>query len=306
MTRSTANLLLLFAAAIWGSAFVPQQTAMRAVSPMWFLIARYAVTLVVLAPFVWREARRATARPSPRVIVLLVAIGTIFALGNMLQQSSLLLTSVTNAGFLTSLYLIFTPFAAMALTHERPGTAVWPAAVLGLVGAWFLSGGLDGNLGVGDAMLTVSAVLWALQIVLVGMVMRLSDRPMLMVATQGAILMLASIAFEFGRGPVPLSGFVTAAPEILATGLLSGVVAYSIQAVAQRHTQASDAAVIYAIEAPFAALGGCLFLGDRLEPSQWGGAAAIFAAVVLVAWWPAREDEPDRVRTTHTERPEQP
>lgn len=288
MTRSTANLLLLFAAAIWGSAFVPQQTAMRAVSPMWFLAARYAVTLVVLAPFVVREARRAPRRAPAKVWGLMALIGVIFAAGNMMQQSSLLLTSVTNAGFLTSLYLIFTPFAAMALTRERPGAAVWPAAALGLVGAWFLSGGLDGRLGLGDALLTVSAVLWALQIVFVGMVMRMCDRPMLLVATQGLLLMGASLAFEVGRGPVPFAGFVTAAPEILATGLLSGVVAYSIQAVAQRHTEASDAAVIYAIEAPFAALGGWLFLGDHLDASQWAGAAAIFAAVVLVAWWSGR------------------
>ena len=278
MSRTTANLLLLFAAAIWGSSFVPQQTAMGSVSPMWFLAARYALTLVVLAPFVWREHRR--ARPiAPKALGLMILIGAVFVGGNALQQVALLSTSITNAGFLTSLYLVFTPFVAMALTRERPGVAVWPSTLLGLGGAWLLSGGLDGSFSLGDGMITASAVLWAVQIVLIGLVMRACDRPLLLVVIQGGMLLVASGGWAIGHDPISVGALVAAGPEIVYTGLLSGVVAYTIQAVAQRHTEASDAAVIYASEAPFASLAGWVMLGERLSSGQWAGAAAIFAAV---------------------------
>lgn len=289
MSRTTANLLLLLAAAIWGSAFVPQTTAMASLSPMWFLALRYALTLVILAPFVWREHVRAARPPSRRTVATMGLIGVVFVGGNVLQQTALLTTSVTNAGFLTSLYLLFTPFVAMALTQERPGTAVWPAAALGLVGAWLLSGGIGGRLAIGDGLLTLSAMLWAVQIVLIGMVMRACDRPLLLVVVQGTLLMLAGGAWAIGHDPISPAAIVAAAPEIAYTGMLSGVIGYTIQAVAQRHTEASDAAVIYAAEAPFASFCGMWLLGERLTSGQWAGAAAIFAAVLLVQFWPSAD-----------------
>ncbi len=289
MTRTTANLLLLFAAAIWGAAFVPQQTAMAVLSPMWFLVLRFGIMLVVLAPLGWREGRRAPVRLSRREMVLMGLVGLTFVGGNVLQQVSLLTTSVTNAGFLTSLYLLFTPFVAMALTHERPGTAVWPAAGLGLIGAWLLSGGFGGSFALGDGLLTFGALLWAAQIVLIGMVMREADRPLLLVLVQGGMLVAVCGGWAVTQDPISFAAIRAAAPELAFTGLLSGVVGYTIQAVAQRHTEASDAAVIYATEAPFASLFGILLLGDRLSPGQWAGAAAIFAAVLLVQLWPARK-----------------
>lgn len=288
MSRTVANLLLLFAAAIWGAAFVPQQTAMKVLPPMWFLVLRFGVMLAVLAPLVWREARRAPVALSPREMTLMGLVGLTFVGGNALQQISLLTTSITNAGFLTSLYLLFTPFVAMALTRERPGTAVWPAAGLGLLGAWLLSGGLGGSFVLGDWLLTMSAVLWAVQIVLIGMVMREADRPMLLVVVQGGLLVMLCGGWAVVHDPISWEAISAAAPEIAFTGLLSGVVGYTIQAVAQRHTEASDVAVLYSTEAPFASLFGFLLLGDRPSGSQWAGAAAIFAAVLLVQLWPAR------------------
>ncbi len=288
MTRLTANLLLLATAAIWGGAFVPQQTAMRVLSPMWFLFARFAVTLIVLAPFAFVEARRAI-RPVPargwRGMGLVAAA---FLAGNVLQQTSLLSTSVTNAGFLTSLYILFTPFVALALTNERPGTAVWPAAALGLVGAWLMSGGIGGSASFGDLLVTCGAIAWALQIVLIGETMRLVPRPLLLVMVQASTIVVASGGWAIVHDPISLDALLTAAPEVAYAGLLSGGVAYSIQAIAQRHTTASDAAIVFATEAPFAAAFGVILLGDRLSAGQWAGMLAIFAAVIVVQLWPSR------------------
>ncbi|TBW34640.1 DMT family transporter [Siculibacillus lacustris] len=290
MSRLTANLLLLLTAAVWGGAFVPQQTAMRVLSPMWFLVLRFAVTLVVMAPFVLRETQRASRPISRRGWGAMILVALAFLVGNILQQVSLLTTSVANAGFLTSLYILFTPFAALALTHEKPGAAVWPAAALGLLGAWLLSGGLGGGGTIGDLLVTLGAVAWSIQIVLIGRTMRAVPRPLMLVAVQAAAIVLACGAWAMVMDPISLDAIVTAAPEVAYAGLLSGCVGYSIQAIAQRHTQASDAAIIFAAEAPFAAAFGALLLGDSLGSGQWAGMVAIFAAVVLVQLWPSRPE----------------
>ena len=65
-------------------------------------------------------------------------------------------------------------------------------------------------------------------------------------------------------------------------GALSGGLAFSLQAVAQRHTGAADAAVVFSAEAVFAALAAAVLLGERLPLSGWLGCMLILAAVLTV------------------------
>lgn len=293
MNRTTANFAILLAAAIWGAAFVPQQTAMQSLTPMWFLALRFVLSMVVTAPFLVFEARRAPAPMTGRGWRLVATVAGVFLVANILQQTSLMTTSVTNAGFITSLYILFTPFAAMALTHERPGFGVWPAAALGLFGAWLLGGGLGGGgFVVGDVLLMFGAVLWAVQIVLIGKTMRHVNRPLLLVMVQYAAIAVGAGGWAVAFDPISWSAVGEALPEILYAGIVSGGIGYTLQAMAQRHTQASDAAIIFSTEAPFAALFGVWLLGDRLTSAQWAGSAAIFAAVLMVQLWPAKAPAP--------------
>ncbi len=289
MNRTTANLAILVAAAIWGAAFVPQQTAMQTLTPMWFLALRFALSMVVTAPFLIVEHARTPTRPTRRGLGLIAGVAAVFLFANVLQQTSLITTSVTNAGFLTSLYILFTPFAAMMLTGERPGFAVWPAAGLGLVGAWLLGGGLGGaSFVVGDGLLMVGAVLWSVQIVLIGAAMRSVGRPLLLVMAQYAVITVGAGTWALAFDPISWEAVRAALPEIVYAGVVSGGIGYTLQAMAQRHTRASDAAIVFSTEAPFAALFGMWLLGDRLTPAQWAGSAAIFGAVLLVQMWPAK------------------
>lgn len=288
MNRTTANLLLLLAAAIWGAAFVPQTTAMNTLTPAWFLALRFSLTTLIVLPFALRESRTAR-RPIGRAGTMQMAlVGLVFLAGCLLQQLSLLTTTVANAGFLTSLYILFTPMVALAFTHEKPAASVWPAAFLGLVGAWLMSGGLGGTFVIGDLLVTLSAVCWALQIVLLGQVTREVGRPMTLVAVQCVLVAVVSLAWAGVHDPLTFADVRAAGWDLAYTAILSGFVGYSLQAVAQRHSQASDAAIVFATEAPFAAFVGWLMLGEGLGFAQWLGSAAIFAAVLLVQLWPAR------------------
>ncbi|MCB1427479.1 MAG: DMT family transporter, partial [Notoacmeibacter sp.] len=87
--------------------------------------------------------------------------------------------------------------------------------------------------------------------------------------------------------PWNLAAIRLAAPEILYAGVFAGGIAFTIQAVAQRHTTAPQAAIFLSSEAVFAALFGALFLGERLGLQGYAGCALMLTAMLAVEIVPA-------------------
>lgn len=94
----------------------------------------------------------------------------------------------------------------------------------------------------------------------------------------GVLSMLVALAIE----DIELAGLVEATPAILYGGLLSVGVAFTVQVIAQRHTPATDAAILLSSEILFAALAGALYLGERLTPLQLAGGGIIFVCILGV------------------------
>jgi drug/metabolite transporter (DMT)-like permease len=88
------------------------------------------------------------------------------------------------------------------------------------------------------------------------------------------------LAATVGEG-LDLRGAAEVWPLLVVTGCLGSGVAFTIQVVAQGSISATRAAVILAGESVVAALTAALWLGDRLEPHRWAGAALAVAAMVL-------------------------
>jgi len=280
MTRLRADLLLLLTALIWGAAFVGQSTAMDHLGPFLFTGTRFLLATLVVLPFVLTESRQGPPLRRDHA-TLMGAAGLVFFIASMTQQAGLLATTVTNAGFLTALYVVLVPIIAfMALKHRLPWI-VWPAASLSLTGTWLLGGGFSG-LNWGDGIMIFSAVFWALQVLLVGSLARRSDRPITLAALQFGVTALLCLILAALFEPLSFTDMAAAWKELLFTGIISGGLGFTLQAVGQRYTPASDAAIIMSSEALFAALFGALLLGERLPLLGWIGCGFILAAVIGV------------------------
>lgn len=286
MTRGTADMLLLFAALIWGLAFVGQATAMAHVGPLTFIGARFLVAALAVLPFALRESAAGRAIPRERRGALL-GLGVVFFLGAALQQVALLSTSVTNAGFLTALYVVFVPaIGAFVLGHKLPG-AIWPAAALSLAGTFLLGGGLPGGghmagLNGGDWLVVGGAAFWALQILGLGLLANGLNRPFATALSQFAVAGVLGFGLGFVFETPSLAGLAAAWREIAYTGFISGGLAFTLQSVAQSHTPPSDSAILLSMESLFAAGFGALLLGERLNLVGWIGGALVLLAVVVV------------------------
>lgn len=288
MSRLSANLLLLLAGAVWGMGFVAQSTAMEAVGPWTYTTAKFAVAAVALVPFAIIEARRAKAPLRPSARAGFVLVGLMLFMGAILQQIGIVTTSVTNAGFLTGLYVVFTPILAFVLLRARPHWVVWPSAFAAFAGIVLLGGGGVAAPGFGDLLMVACAVFFALQIIAVGIFAGPTGRPLTLSFTQFAVVaVLAGIGTWALEAPT-LAALTTAWPEILYGGLFSTALAFTLQTIGQRHTTAAQAAIFLSSEALFAALFAALLLGERIAAIGILGCILIFGAMLAVEIVPLR------------------
>ena len=286
MTRTRANLLLLLAGALWGMGFVAQSTGMDDLGPFSFVAWRFVIASIVVAPFALRESRRvaATRTDAPIDAVRLrrfALVGAMLFLGMATQQVGLLTTTVTNSGFLTGLYVVFTPLFAVALFGDRPHRVVWPAALLALAGIGLLSGGGMAGPSVGDLLTVASAGFWALQVVLIAR-FGAAGRPMALSLVQFVVTAVLAGIVALALEPFDAAALARAAPSVLYAGVVASGVAFTLQVVAQRWTTAPQAAIFLSSEAPFAALFGFLALGERVRPIGLVGAGLILASMLIV------------------------
>ncbi len=289
MSRLQANLLLLLSGAIWGAGFIAQSTAMETLGPIWFIGLRFAVATAVALPFALIEKKRAPAPTSTGNRIGFVLTGLALFAAAATQQVGLLTTSVTNSGFLTGLYVVFTPILTTFVLRRRPHWVVWPSALAATAGIFLLSGGAWSALSTGDLLTILCAFLWSVQMICVGLFAGRSQRPLALSLVQFAVCAILGCALAAAIEPISLAAIRGALVEILYAGFFSSGLAFICQNVAQRHTTAPQAAIFLSSEALFAALFGVVLMGDSIAAAGYAGCAIIFVAMLATELVPELE-----------------
>jgi len=305
LTRARSNLLLLFVALVWASAFVAQSVAMRSLGVLVFTGLRFLLGAAVVAPFAWREwhTLAATGRaPRARDAAPIALLGTLLFLGSAMQQVGIAGTTVTNAGFLTALYIPLVPVFGWLVLRHAPHWTTWLAGAGCVAGSWLLAGGgasagLDA-FKTGDWWVIASSMPWAVHVLLVGRAANRLHGAMTVACGQFLACGLLALAAGLALEPVSLAGIRDALGPIVYTGVMSVGLGFTLQVVAQRHTRAADSAIVLSSETVFTAAFGAAFMGDRLGSGGAAGCALILACVLLVQLQPLLWDWFARPRTT--------
>jgi drug/metabolite transporter (DMT)-like permease len=289
MSRVKANLLLTLVALIWGSAFVFQSQGMAHVGPMAFTGVRFLIGALVVAPLMWwewRSLRRQNKALTRTDGYRILGLGSLLMLGAAMQQIGIVSTSVTNAGFLTALYVPLVPVLGWLLLRHRPHWSAWPAASACLIGAYLLSGAHSVAISRGDLWIIASSLPWAVHVLLIGRVADRMAAPFLVAGGQFVVCGLAALLWGLAIEPVSWTGLQAAAWPLAYTGILSVGVAFTAQVVAQRYAHATDAAILLSTETLFAAAFGYALMGDRLSAAGLAGCALILVSMVGVQLLP--------------------
>jgi len=298
MGRVQANALLVLTAIIWGTTFVVQQVGTGGLQAITFTGTRMLVGALFILPLAIRQFGKVHAQEhsfSRADWLGITLTGIVLFIAAALQQYGIFYTTVTNAGFLTALYVVLVPVISFFVLRRRVHWSVWPASVCCVVGTYIMSGAQALDLRVGDLWVIGSSLFWACHVILVGTMAIRTRAPLVVACGQFLVCGLCGITIGLIVEQPTVVDFQTALFGILYAGLLSTGVGFTLQVVAQRFTHEADAAIILSSETVFAALAGFIFLAERLSILEVSGATLIFAGIIAVQLLPMMREKARRL-----------
>jgi drug/metabolite transporter (DMT)-like permease len=275
-----SDLMLLAVAIVWGTSYGVAKGALAYYPVLGFLAVRFILTFVLLLPVLLRLQRqqlRDALRTGWPLGLLMLSIFLAETFGVALTQAS-------NAAFLISLCVVFTPFVEWWMLRKKPERAVFVFAAVSLLGAALLSGGLVGAMGWGDALMLAAAVLRAITVCQTSKRTQGSTAPALaLTAVQAGVIgfgsLLLALCTPGGLPPLPSDAAFWQASVYLVLGCT--VFAFFAQNWALKYSAPSRVALLTSSEPAFGALFAVLWLGESLGLVAWVGGGLI----VLAALW---------------------
>ncbi|BBF42253.1 permease of the drug/metabolite transporter superfamily [Lachnospiraceae bacterium KM106-2] len=274
------NLILVLAAFIWGLAFVAQSVGMRYVGAFTFLMARSYLGGCFLIPCIALFSGNKKVKSRKSLYVGGVLCGTILFAASILQQIGIKYTSVGKSGFLTTLYIILVPILSIVL-HKKPSKRVWVAVGVALAGLYLLCMKGSFHLDAGDSLILMSAFCFAIHILLIDYFSPRTD-PVRLSCIQFFVCGIFSTGPSLFIESPTVSNLMDAWMPIVYAGVLSSGVAYTLQIIGQKYTDATKASLIMSLESVFSVLGGWVILHQYLSARELLGCVCVFAAIVIV------------------------
>jgi drug/metabolite transporter (DMT)-like permease len=270
---------LLLVTAIWGATFVIVKSAIERMPVMDFLAWRFAIAALVMAAVRPRSVGTLDRRGRRVGIVLGLALGA----GYIAQTFGLQHTPAAISGFITGLFVVFTPLCAAVLLHKRIDRLTWLAVALATIGLGMIS--LHGlSIGSGEALTLLCALAFALHIVGLGEWSASYDAAGLAVVQLTTVAVLSIvIAAPTSLAPPPDA---SAWGAVLVTAVAATALAFFIQTWAQAHLPPTRAAVVLTMEPVFAGIFGVAIGGDTLGPRTVLGAIFVLVAMYMVELGP--------------------
>ena len=266
---------LLSVSAAWGMAFVVMKDAIERQSVNNFLFTRFVVAVVVmiaLRPQVLKQFDR-------NLILRAGAAGIFLGLGYIFQTLGLARTGAAITGFVTGLYVVFTPLLAYFFLKERLTKLIWSCVFIATVGLGLLS--IRGfSVGIGEMLVLASAFFFAAHIIALG---KWSSGRDVYAMT---IVQLAMCALLSGLASIP-EGY-SAPPDygvwavVVFTAVVCTAVAFVVQTWSQAHMTTTKVAVILTMEVVFAALFAIIFGGERLTLQATLGGLMVLTAMFMI------------------------
>jgi drug/metabolite transporter (DMT)-like permease len=286
--RQLALALVFIAPALWSVNYLVARWAPGVIAPHMLALARWAVAVLLLGAFCWREivAKRREVVAEGWHFLVLGALG-MWICGAFVDVGARH-TSAVNIGLLYAMSPVLIALGSSIWLRERFGVWQWLGVALALGGLVhiLIRGHWDALAAVrinpGDLWIAVAVVSWAAYSLLLrawpsafGALARLT-----LIACGGVIVLLPFTLWE-ALYWLPSTLSWKSAGLVLAAALLPGAAAYGAYSFMQRVLGAARVGMVLYLGPIYSAGIAWLVLGERIEPFHFVGALSILAGVWL-------------------------
>ena len=275
--RLLANITLFIVAIIWGGGFVAGKAALSGSTPIAVIAYRFGFA-ALLTFFIFSKriihCDLSTAKKG-------LGVGTLQAAALGVQLTGLQYTTSAKQAFLCTAYVAMVPFISWILWREKIAVRELISGFIALIGIALISLQSSMRIGLGDSLSLGFALLFGIQIVLIG---KFSDEKTDIFAF--TFFQFLSAAFWallicMVRGESLMIHGKEAFVGISYLILLNTVFAFIAQNIAQRYTTDAMTSLILSLESLFGFLCSVIYYHETPKFKFFAGAILCFAAIMI-------------------------
>lgn len=274
-----ANLLMILVVFFWGLSYLFTKQGLLTLPPLTFLALRFGLGFTAAAIIFFKHL----SKTNKKTLYGGAILGFFLFLTMTGVYFGLQFTTISNAGFLGSLTVIFVPILSAIIYRKLPEKKMIIGSISATIGIALLTLESTSGIGIGDLICILAAVAYAGHILIAKRLTGLKG-------VDALSLGITQLGFTFVYGLVGALLFETPQlPEtpgawaaVIFLGLFCTAFGFVGQIVAQKYTTPAHVGLIFSLEPVFAAMFAYLFASEQLLPIQALGAAIVFFSVLFV------------------------
>lgn len=266
----------------WGISYYLMDVALRDIDPFTLNAFRFLGAFVVAGIIAFKKLK--TVNKITLQYGLL--IGTVLVFVYMGSTFGVKYTTVSNAGFLCTLAVIFVPIIEMIVFRKRPGMKIIIAVTMSFAGIMLLTIKDDFSFSMdnlwGNIICLMCPIAYAIDLFITEKAVSHEgvdafQLGVFQLAFTGVFMLVLAFLFEephFPSNPATWGSVIFL--SIFCTGL-----AFIVQTIAQQYTTAAHVGIIFTLEPVFAGISAFLFAGEVLTAKSYLGAIMMIAALFV-------------------------
>ena len=257
-------LTALAASFVWGTAFAFQRMAAGHIGAITFNFYRSVLAALSLGVLLFVSNRRKKPEERKKSDPKKIAIGGTVC-GVLVIAASILLV----------------PLFSVVFLHKRVAPSLWVSVLLGLTGLYFISVKEGFTISPSDALVLLSAGIYAVYILAADYYVRFCS-PTELNCAQFIVASVVCLIGMFAVEEPTLAELRDNIIPILYLGIFSSAIAYTLQFAAQRDGNPVAVTLLLSMESVFSVLGAAVLLHEFLSGRELFGCGIMLCAVILV------------------------
>ncbi len=260
----------------WGGSFLFTKIGVSTIPPQMFVLARFILATAIMLLVCSRRLKKLDSPTLMRGMIVGAALG----LTNLSFVFGIQGTSISRAGILNNLFVLFIPVITKIIWRDRIGRVNMAGIALAVAGIALLATGGGGGFNRGDIFSTFCAFLIACHIISVSKVLKDDDVFLITLVQFATVALIAGAATLL----LPLPSFSITTPAVLSVvycAVFPTVCCFTLQNIYQRYVTPTRAGLVYTLDPVWSLIAGFFVLGERLNSREWIGCGIIFLAALL-------------------------